>query len=61
MNGDAPAWDAAAPYTAALHETGFDKVVPDAMAGTVDHSGIFDFLKMIINSLLAFLRSFIVK
>ncbi|MBQ6066293.1 MAG: alpha/beta fold hydrolase [Clostridia bacterium] len=61
MNGDAPAFDDAAPYTAALHKTAFDKVVPNGMERTVDRSGIFDFLKMIINSMLAILRSFLLK
>ena len=61
MNGEAPAFDDAAPYTAAPHQTAFDKVVPNGMERAVDHSGFFDFLKMIVNSLLAILRSFIIK
>lgn len=61
MNGEAPAFDDAAPYTAALHQTAFDKVVPSGLERAVDRSGFFDFLKMIVNSLMAILRSFIVK
>lgn len=58
MNGAAPAYDAAAPYTGALHETAFDQLVPDVMEGVTAHSGFFDFLKMIVNSMLAILRTF---
>ena len=61
MNGEAPAFDDASPYTAALHKTAFDKVVPSGMERAIDHSGLFDFLKMIVNSMLAILRSFILK
>ena len=61
MNGEAPAFDAASPYAAALYKTAFDKAVPDCMEHIVDHSGVFDFLKMIVNSMLAILRSFILK
>ena len=61
MNGEAPAFDDAAPYTAALHKTAFDKAVPGGLERAVNHSGFFDFLKMIVNSMLAILRSFILK
>lgn len=61
MNGEPPAYNAAEPYTAALHKTAFDKVVPSALEKTVDRSSFFDFLKMIVNSLLAILRSFFVR
>ena len=61
MNGDPPAYDDAAPYTAALHQTGFDKAVPGGLEQAVDHSGFFDFLKMIVNSLLAMLRALFIR
>ena len=61
MNGEPPAYNAASPYTAALHKTGFDKVVPSVLEKPVDHSSFFDFLKMVINSLLAILRSLFVR
>lgn len=57
MNGPAPAYNAAAPYARALHETAFDQLVPDAVEGCVDRSTVFDFLKMIFNSMLAMLRT----
>ncbi len=58
MNGPAPAYDAAAPYCAALHQTGFDATVPERIRPLTEHSGFFDFLRMIVNSMLAVLRSF---
>ena len=60
MNGEPPAYDAASTYTAALHETAFDQAVPDGLADRIDRSGLFDFLKMVLNSLLAFFRSLFV-
>ncbi len=57
MNGAPSAFDAAAPYTAALHKTAFDQCVPGGMERFIDHSAFFDFLKMIVNSMLAALRS----
>ena len=57
MNGEPPAYHADAPYTAALYKTAFDKAVPDGLAGFVDHSSFFDFIKMIVNSMLAVLRA----
>lgn len=57
MNGDAPAYEAAAPYTKAFHKTAIEQYVPDGMTGILERSGIFDFLKMILNSMLAMLRA----
>ena len=57
MNGDAPAYDSAAPYTAALHETAFDKGMPDLMTRALSRMGVFDFLKMIVNSMLTILKT----
>ena len=57
MNGDPPAYDAGTPYTAALQKTAFDKAVPDGLARFTAHSGFFDFIKMILNSIIAVLRS----
>ena len=61
MNGDPSHYDDSAPYTAALHETAFDMVVPDRIDRFVDHSAVFDFLKMIINSMLAILRALFIR
>ena len=52
-NGRAPAYDASKPYTDALHETGFDKRVEGGMDDVLERLGILDFLKMIVNSILA--------
>ena len=61
MNGDPPAYDEASPYTAALHKTSFDKLVPDGVRLIIDHSALFDFLKMIFNSILAVFRTLFLK
>ncbi len=61
MNGEPPAYDEASPYTAALHKTAFDKGVPDVLAQTIDRSMIFDFIKMILNSLAAMMRSLFIR
>lgn len=61
LNGDAPAYDASAPYTAALHETAFDRCVPDFAEQAVARSAFFDFVKMVFNSVIAILRSLILK
>ncbi|MBQ6019735.1 MAG: hypothetical protein IJL26_06085, partial [Clostridia bacterium] len=55
--GKAPAYDPSKPYTDALRKTDFDKSVPDGMEGLTKNSAFFDFLKMIVNSLLAVIRS----
>ena len=57
MNGDPPAYNAAAPYTAALHETDFDKNVPQGMDTLLKRTGVYDFLKMIVNALRTVLRT----
>ena len=58
MNGAAPAYDAAAPYTAALHKTAFEQSVTGGMTGLLERVGIFDFLKMIITSMVTIRRTF---
>ena len=61
MNGDPPAYNAAAPYTAALHETDFDKNVPQGMDTLLKRTGVYDFLKMIVNALRTVLRTVLRK
>ena len=58
MNGAAPAYNSAAPYTRAFQKTAFDQSVPNGMTGVLERVGIFDFLKMIIKSLVTILRTF---
>ena len=57
MNGDAPAYDAAAPYTRAFQKTAFEQSLPDGVSSKLEGAGIFDFFIMIINSLAAVLRT----
>lgn len=57
-NGPAVAYDPSVPYTDALHETAFDKIVPDGIERFTEHSSIFDFFKMIVNSMLTIFRTF---
>ena len=57
MNGDAPDYDAAAPYTDALQKTAFDQTVPERVKSKFERFGILDFLKMLFNTIAAFLRS----
>ena len=56
-NGAPPAYDPAAPYTGALHETAFERSVPAGVDTALAHIGVFDFLKMLFNSLCAVLRT----
>ena len=60
-NGAPPAYDASSPYTNALQETDFEKAVPNVFEKLLDRMGIFDFLKMVFNSMLTVLRSFIAR
>ena len=55
--GKAPKYDEAKPYTDALHETGFDKRVEGGMDDVLKRLGIFEFFKMIVNSILAMFRT----
>lgn len=55
--GKAPAYDPSSPYTDALRETAFDKSVPEGLKGLTQHSAFFDFLKMIVDSMLAAIRA----
>ncbi len=56
-NGESPSYDAAEPFTDALHETAFDKSVPCGADTLLKRIGVFDLLKMMINSLVAVIRS----
>ena len=57
MNGEAPAYDANEPYAPALHETAFEQGMSDSVRTFLEKTGLFDFLKMIVNSLLAVMKS----
>ena len=57
MNGDAPAYDANAPYAPALHETAFEKGMSDSTRAFLEKTGLFDLLKMIINSIITVIAS----
>ena len=57
VNGAPPAYDPASPYTGALHETAFEKSVPAGVDTALARLGVFDFLKMLFNSLCAVLRT----
>ena len=57
MNGEPPAYDPAAPYTAALHETAADRLIPSGATGAARRSAVFDFFRMAFNSMLAVLRT----
>ena len=61
MNGPAPAYNTAAPYTGAFRETAFEQSVPRGISGILERFGLFDFLKMIVNSMLAVLQAFKAK
>ncbi len=55
------AYDSANPYTAAYRETAFEKGVSDSAQTFLRRTGVFDFLKMIVNSLLTIMRIFRIK
>ncbi len=57
-NGEAPAYNAEAPFTAALRETAFDRKVPAGMDTLLKRTGTYDFLKMLVDSMLTVLRMF---
>lgn len=61
MNGAPPAYDASAPYAPALRETDFDKNVLGGMGDFLNRTGVYDFLKMIVNSLRTVFRTFFAK
>ena len=57
MNGPAAQYNAAAPYAPAYRETAFDQNVSGAMKTALEKLGLFDWLKMLINSLLTILNT----
>ncbi len=57
MNGPAPEYDAGHPYTAANVETDFDKNISGIMRTALEKLGLFDWLKMLINSFITILRT----
>ena len=57
MNGASPVYSEAAPYAPALRDTAFDRAVPGGMRRAMAYTGVYDFLKMIVNSMLALLRT----
>ena len=57
MNGEPPVYSDTEPYTAAFHQTAFDKTVPNGMDRVLERICVFDFLKMIVNSLLTLLKT----
>lgn len=61
MNGAAAPYDENNPYTAMYHDTPFDNGMRDATRTFLEKTGLFDFLKMIINSMLTILRTFRMK
>ncbi len=56
-NGKAPVYDKRQPYTDALRKTEFDRRVEGGTGDTLQSLGIFDFLKMIFNAVIAAFRS----
>ena len=59
LGGEAPAYNAEAPYAPALRETVFDRSVPEGMDTLLERLGIYDFLKMLVDSMLTVLRMFV--
>lgn len=56
-NGPAAQYDASNPYVAANRDTAFDQNISGAMKTALTKLGLFDWLKMIINSLLTILKT----
>ncbi len=61
MNGPAPAYDLNTPFVPSLHKTAFDQGVSETAQKILRFTGVFDFLKMIVNSMLAVMRSLTLK
>ena len=57
-NGDAPEYNTEKPYTNALNKTFFDSTFSNELKNHFKQIGLFDFLKMVINTVIAFLKSF---
>ena len=58
LNGEAPAYDESQPFTAALHTTYFEDHVSDTSKKILSKTGWFDFLKMVINAMVAICNMF---
>ncbi len=61
LNGDPLPYDSAEPYTAMYHETAFEEGISDTTKSILKYTGMFDFLKMIINNLITVLGTFRIK
>lgn len=61
LNGDPLPYDPNEPYTSMYHETAFEEGIPDTVKSVLKFTGMFDFLKMIINNLLTVLNTFRIK
>ena len=57
MNGTPTAYNAQSPYAPQYHETAFEQNLPANMQTALKKLGLFDWLKMLINSLLTILRT----
>ena len=58
MNGTPAAYDPSVPYTDVLHKSDFENGLSASMIDVMEKTGIFDFLKMIVNSLIVILRMY---
>ena len=58
MNGESPEYNAGEPYAPSFRDTVFDRAVTPDIKYALEKTGLFDFLKMIINSLFTVLRTF---
>ncbi len=61
MNGAAPAYDENNPYAPALHDTAFDEGVSDTGKTVLEKTGLLAWFKMIVNRLMAILKSLRIK
>jgi len=58
MNGPCAEYDEGSPYTSSFRDTFFDKAVSDNMRDFLEKTGLYDWLKMIFNSLITILKTF---
>ena len=58
MNGYTPAFDSENPFVNALQQTAFDEIVPEKVKSGFARFGVLDLLKMLFNTIMAFVRSF---
>ena len=56
MNGEPPIYDEAQPYAPALHETAFEQTASPGLTDALQRLGVYDFVKMIVNAILAVVR-----